>query len=155
ELIEATPKHTPDSLAAIQLDTRSEAAAEVVPALLEQLEGGMPLPEPAATALTLLKNWNFQVIRDQPAPLIATAWLAELNGRVLRAKLGDLFEDYAQRTFITVASLIGSADRSWCADGKAPRPCAAVVRDAFIAAVDKLARAYGGDPSRWRWGDAH
>jgi len=155
ELIEATPKHTPDSLAAIQLDTRSEAAAEVVPALLAQLEGGPPLSEPAATALTLLKNWNFQVTRDQPAPLIATAWLAELNDRVLRAKLGDLFEDYAQRNFITVTSLIAGADPSWCADAQAPRPCAALVRDAFIAAVDKLARAYGGDPNRWQWGDAH
>jgi penicillin G amidase len=155
ELLEATPKHTPDSVAAIQLDTRSEAAAEVVPALLEQLEDGTPLPEPAAAALALLKNWNFRVTRDQPAPLIATAWLAELNDRVLRAKLGDVFETYAQINFITVARLVAGADPSWCTDAPAPRPCAALVHAAFVAAIDKLARAYGDDPNRWRWGDAH
>ena len=156
DLIETTPKHTIDSFAAIQTDTYSVAAEDMAPRLIAAIEGGAPLPEPAASALALMRSWDFRVNRDRPEPLIFTAWLAEINRLMLSDRLGDLFESYAPTNLIDVVRL--SSGRSpWCPDGRASPsgPCAERLRDALVAAVGNLAAAYGGDPRAWRWGDAH
>ena len=157
DLLEATPKHTPDTLAAIQLDTYSAAAAEGVPSLLDRLEGGVPLPPHAAAAAALLRKWDYRITRDRPEPLIFTAWLAQMNRLALGSKLGDLFSDYARANLIDVVRLMQAGAPPWCDDAKTSpsQSCTALVRNAFIAATDKLAAAYGNDPGDWRWGDAH
>lgn len=157
ELIEATPAHTLDTLSAIQLDTVSLAASESVPTWLDRMEGAVEPTGRERTAFDLMRTWNFAVRRDRPEPLIFTAWLGELNRMVLAPRLQNLFEEHASSNAIEVFRLMDAEDSPWCDDPQTPErdSCSAVAHRAFAAALTRLADAYGQDPTRWRWGDAH
>lgn len=157
ELIEATPQHTADTLAAIQLDDKSVAAAEVVPDLIEAITPDASPESLSAKAAALLKAWDFRMARDRPEPLIFTAWMAELDKAILSDKLGDLFEDYASWNLRDGARLVGALESPWCDDARTPEieNCGTQINKAWRTALDKLAAAYGRNPADWRWGDAH
>jgi len=157
ELIEATPKHTPDTLAAIQLDTLSLAAQRLLPAMLAQMDRSLITLNYEEAALAVVKGWDFRVMRDRPEPLIFTAWLMELNRVVLADKLGDQFEDYARSDLGKVVALISDPNSTWCDDTATSdvENCKRQVAISFRNAVKKLADAYGTDPRAWRWGEAH
>jgi penicillin amidase len=157
DAIGETPTHTTETLAAIQLDTLSLAARDLLPVMLERLDRSAVAGDPEAAALALLDSWDFRVTRDQPAPLIFTAWLMELNRAVLADELGDLFSGYAGSELGKAVALIGDPTSAWCDDIATPEAetCPQQATAAFRKAVGKLADAYGGDPRAWRWGDAH
>jgi penicillin amidase len=125
--------------------------------MLERLDRSAVAGDPEAAALALLDSWDFRVTRDQPAPLIFTAWLMELNRAVLADELGDLFSGYAGSELGKAVALIGDPTSAWCDDIATPEAetCPQQATAAFRKAVGKLADAYGGDPRAWRWGDAH
>ena len=155
DLITATPKHSAETLAAIQLDTLSLAAQELMPILLGHMHGEIPGRE--STALEMMRTWDFRVGRDRPEPLIFTAWVAELNRTLLRDALGDMLRDYASSNLTEVVKLIRTESSPWCDDHGTPdvETCGVAVYNAFFRAFGKLADAYGSDPTQWRWGDAH
>jgi penicillin amidase len=157
ELIDATPQHTVDTLAAIQLDDQSPAAAEILPPLLEDIASDAPPESLSGQALALMKAWDFRVGRDRPEPLIFTAWLAELDEALLSDKLGDLFEDYASWNLRDGARIASQLQSPWCDDTRTPEieTCKTQINRSWHAALDKLAAAYGPNPANWRWGDAH
>ena len=157
ELIEATPKHTPDTLAAIQLDDLSLAARELLPEMLAQFDRSLITLSYEESAFAVINDWDFQVTGNRPEPLIFTAWLMELNRAVLADKLGDQFEDYARFDLRKVVALISDPRSTWCDDTATPtvEDCKWQVGISFRNAVKKLADAYGTDPRKWRWGEAH
>jgi len=153
ELIEATPKHTAETLAAIQVDSLSLAAPELVGNLIGTVEATDPA---SAQAKALLEAWDSRMNRDRPEPLIFTAWLAELNKSVLSDELGGLFEDFAAWNSLEAVNLV-MAGSSWCDDIRVdgPQSCKTQVNQAWHDAIAKLTDAYGADPGTWRWGAAH
>jgi penicillin amidase len=157
DLIAETPKHTAETLAAIQLDTLSPAAQAALPGLLKRLQRPETEREAEKSAADLMRTWDFTVGRERPEPLIFTAWLMELNNTLLRDRLGPYFKDYARFNFSDIVKLTASNESPSCNDaGSAPRKtCDQRVTEAFVAAIEKLEDAYGSNPSRWRWGDAH
>jgi penicillin amidase len=161
ELLEATPQHTVDTLAAIQTDTVSIAAQELLSSLLSQYDRAPKFDikqnSSREAALELLRRWDFQISRDRPEPLILVTWLAELNRIVLSEKLGSSFRDYGASNLRQVVDLVNATDLDWCGKRRAPdfNPCDERVRDALLSALAKLNEAYGSDPKKWRWGDAH
>jgi penicillin amidase len=154
DLIAATSQHSVATLAAIQLDTLSPAARQLLPGLLQ---GFQPEGNTEKTAADLLRAWDFRVGRERPEPLIFTAWLMELNDALLRDKLGEYVESFARFNFVDIGQLMRAEESSWCdAVGTPAREtCGQRAAEAFARAVGKLADAYGSDPTRWRWGDAH
>ncbi len=157
ELLEATPQQTLDTLAAIQLDDRSVAAAEVVSGLLDAVVPDMSAKSRTTQAWTLLKGWDFRMARDRPEPLIFTAWMAELDKAILSDKLGDLFRGYASWNLRNAARLVAAPESPWCDDTRTAEieSCKTQINKAWRAALDKLSAAYGRNPADWRWGDAH
>lgn len=161
ELIEATPAHSLDTLSAIQLDTLSIAATELLPQLLMQYDRApkhdMKIVPARDTAVGLLLRWDFAMDRDRPEPLIFIAWLAELNREILAGKLGPLFEEYASTNTEHILDLVSGDTVDWCGTHRTPdrNPCDERVRDAFHSAIHRLSESYGDDPTAWRWGDAH
>jgi penicillin amidase len=155
DLIGGTPKHTVESLMAIQLDTLSPAAREVTPVLLGHMNGKVSGPE--SIALEMMRTWDYRVARDGPEPLIFTAWMAELNRTLLRDELGDRLRDYASSNLTDVMKLTRPETSPWCDDSGTPHveTCGDAVSNAFFSAFSKLVEAYGDDPTQWRWGEAH
>jgi penicillin amidase len=80
--------------------------------------------------------------------LIFNAWMdafytAVLRHAGLRTGLGAPESDF-------LASVLSPDGAHWC-DGD----CGPMLRDSLVAAMKDLSARFGGDPSAWRWGDAH
>ncbi len=156
QLLEATPKHTLESLRAIQADVVSLGTQRLVP-YLRKASSTHPLAEAAKRELVAFDG---SMDADKPAPLIAWAWARQLTVGLLRDEVGPaLFErQIASRSFReAVEGVLERHDAWWCDDKTTPAQdsCEDQVNAAFTRALDELQARYGTDVARWRWGDAH
>ena len=151
-LLAKTPEQTPAASAAIEADTLSLMAQQLVP-LMTRIS---PAAAVARDALDRLRHWDFRMNRDAIAPLLFTAWLREFSHRVLFGRFGDAVADYWDlKPRVMLRVLTERPD--WCADRKHPgkETCAAGLVESLDAALAALRRRYGEDMAQWRWGRAH
>jgi penicillin amidase len=99
------------------------------------------------------------MLATRPEPLIFAAWARALARRIYADELGPRFPNFwGYRTEFTLRVLDDIEGESrWCDDKGTPdvEDCASRIRLALHDAVTELSDAYGADPARWRWGDAH
>lgn len=149
---------TAEEMAAMQLDDLSVAARDLLPRLLEALPAG-GLQGPAASALEILRGWNYRMSRDAAAPLIFTAWMQALDRRLFADELGPLYDDFLRWNGNGAGALLAGAGSAadWCdlARDATRASCRDALRPALEEAVAALVEIYGSDPHSWRWGDAH
>jgi penicillin G amidase len=152
ELLDATPKQSPEASAAIQSDTLSPMARDLLPLMLE----ARPSSPRAAEALERLKSWDRRMERDQTAPLIFTAWLRAFNRTLFAGKLGSAFDDY-WGLHPDVVKLVLTQHREWCEEpaAEAAPSCARELASSLDAALSELRQRYGDDMNSWQWGRAH
>ncbi len=77
ELLAATPRHTPESIAAIQRDVRSPRAAALAAALVQRL-AALPAPVPAPALVATLAGWQGDYDAESRAPVAFEALLRHL-----------------------------------------------------------------------------
>ncbi|HEY8609505.1 MAG TPA: penicillin acylase family protein [Noviherbaspirillum sp.] len=160
-LLDAQPKHSLDSFAAIQKDDLSLAAAEILPLLRTTA----PTSERARRALQLLAGWDGTMAADRAQPLIFNAWMRMASRRIFQDELGDaLLKDYWEQRNVhqPMINVLRNKDGQgkWCVDTGAagatrPQTCAEVLSHSLEEALSDLERRYGSDMQDWRWGDAH
>ena len=154
-LLAATSKHSLASFKAIQTDTVDTYALE----LKQRLIAAGPFPDPDAQAARLLAQWNGAMLAARPEPLIFAAWARALSRRIYGDELGTRFPNFwGYRPEFTLRALDNvDGEARWCDDRATPaiEDCASRVRLALHDAMVELREAYGSDPARWRWGDAH
>ncbi len=151
-LLAKTPEQTPAASAAIEADTFSLMAKQLVP-LMTRIS---PAGAMAGEALDRLRHWDFRMDRDAVAPLLFTAWLREFSRQVLFGRFGDAIADYWDlKPQVMLWVLTDRPD--WCADPKHPgkETCAARLAASLASALAGLRRGYGEDMAQWRWGRAH
>ncbi|MBM3541619.1 MAG: penicillin acylase family protein, partial [Alphaproteobacteria bacterium] len=154
EILAAQRRHTPEDSAALQADTLSLAARDILAVALPM--AGAPGDKLQATALDALKAWDGTMAADKVEPLVYTAWMRALARRLFEDELGADFPAYwSTHPRVLIATLAGAG--RWCDDARtsATEACAAQVQGALSDAVADLKRLHGADPSRWRWGKAH
>ncbi|HET7792183.1 MAG TPA: penicillin acylase family protein [Rhizobacter sp.] len=156
ELLAARPKHTLESLRAIQADVHSAATLRLV-ARLRKATSTHPL---AAAAQRELAAFDGSMAADKAAPLIAWAWTRQLMQGVFRDEMGDpLYErQVAVRSFREgLEGVLTRSDAWWCDDKATPavETCDDQVNAAFTRALEELQAAQGADVSKWQWGRAH
>jgi penicillin amidase len=155
QLLDATPKHTANSFARAQADVVSLAMRELLPKLLVT----RPRSEAARKALALLAKWDGAMAPERAEPLIAWAWWRELTRAIYADELGDAFrQNWLSRAVFLGNVLSGDAQAArWCDDVRTPavETCEEALALSLEAALADLSRRYGGDPARWRWGEAH
>ncbi|MCC6212331.1 MAG: penicillin acylase family protein [Burkholderiales bacterium] len=154
-LLDATPKHSVPSFARMQADVTSLAMRELLPKLLAT----RPRSEPARKALETLRRWDGAMAAERAEPLIAWAWWRELTRAIYADELGEAFrQNWLARAVFLSKVLSGDAEAArWCDDARTPalETCEEQLSQSLDAALADLARRYGDDPSRWRWGEAH
>ncbi|MET0413961.1 MAG: penicillin acylase family protein [Polyangiaceae bacterium] len=156
-LLDATPKHTLESFAAIQADVYSTIAERV----LEPWRATWPaaLAAPEREAVEALRGWDRTMRAEQREPLIFAAWLRELGRAVYADELGELFEDeWSERPELMRQVLSDEHGQArWCDDRRTPatETCSLVAGQALSAALTYLEKRFGADRSRWTWGEAH
>jgi penicillin amidase len=156
ECLRAGARHTPETLAAIQLDVASVQARMLVGRALAPLHGRFTHPKARAAAARLMA-WDGTIEAESCAAALYHAWYGELLRRIIRPRLDaaepGLFEHYFSLFHLGIAAadavLLGE-DPAWFPGDKA-----AAVEGALVAAVEALEAAQGPDPAAWRWGRAH
>jgi len=152
ELLAKKPKHSIASFEAIQGDTVSRLARELLPAAL----AATPASDAGREAQALLRGWNADMRADEKAPLVFAAWYRELTRLVYSDELGSLFpESWDMRaTFMIAVMKDEQGESRWCDDVATPQreTCADMAARAFDRAAEDLQRRYGGIE---RWGEAH
>lgn len=154
-LLTATAKHSVASFEAMQRDTIDSYAVTLKPLLL----AAGPFTDKEAKAAKLVEEWDGAMRRELAAPLIFSAWARALSRRIYADELGSDFQSFwlfrPQFTLDVLHDVQGEAH--WCDDRTTPakEDCKSRIRLALSDAVNELSQAYGDDPSRWRWGEAH
>jgi penicillin amidase len=157
QLLGATEKHSLASFKEIQTDIVDTYALE----LKRYLIAAAPFPSGDDAAVAdLIANWNGVMNAGRPEPLIFAAWARALARRIYGDELGAArFANFwGYRTEFTLRVLGGvDGEQRWCDDRATPEleDCPSRIRLALHDAVGELSQAYGTDPTRWRWGDAH
>jgi penicillin G amidase len=150
DLIDARQTHDRESMAEILRDDVSLFAREVLP----RLRALTPSGNEERRALAMLQGWNGRMDRLRPEPLIFNAWMRELTRSLLAEAVGDQAKDLlGEYPAMIDAALDGTSP--FCAAPTARRSCAEHVSAALSRALGNLAKAYGSDMTRWRWGEAH
>ncbi len=153
QLLDATQVQSPETSAAIQRDTVSLMARRLLPLMLT---GTSDAPR-SREVIRLLKAWDGKMDRDRVEPLLFTAWLREFNRQVIADKLGAQFESYWSLHPDVIESIL-TAHRDWCDDRDTPsivETCEQQLGAALDRSLGELDTRYGGDMSRWKWGEAH
>jgi penicillin amidase len=160
DLLDAQPQHDLDSFAAIQKDTVSLAAQELLPLLRR----AKPQSDGAREALAALATWNGEMAAERFEPLVYSAWMRELSRELFARPLGDaLMKDFWEQRNMhqPMVDALRSMDARnlWCSganseNGSLPR-CAALLSHSLDAALADLHKRYGKEMHAWRWGDAH
>lgn len=163
-LIEATPRHHMDSFAAIQRDVVSLAVRDALPLLLaSRVAKDTTRPRRERDLLAALGRWDGAMRADRVEPLVATAWLRELSRVLFEDKVGEgvfgrLWEQRnVQQPMLNVLRNPSGLGAFWCDDSttQAQETCDDAIALAWTRALADLAKRYGDDPDRWRWGPAH
>lgn len=150
QLIEARPRHDMASMQAIQADTLSLAARRLLPHL-RKANAQHPL---AQAVQALLQDFDGVMNADRPAPLVLAAWADEMARGTIAPRVGEASfkATYGKRDYrAALEGILERDDAWWCQ----PLSCAEQSAAALVRALDRLQAAYGADPTRWRWGDAH
>ncbi|MBI3452678.1 MAG: penicillin acylase family protein [Rhodospirillales bacterium] len=152
ELIADTPKHDIASTMAIDRDSVSRFAREI----LSAAPAVAPRDDLSRRALDLLRRWDGSILRGRPEPLIFNAWMREMIVALIRHALGpdgdDLVRDRPQ--MIRAAFYDNSP---FCDDParQARETCADLAATALARAMATLAGQLGSDIERWQWGSVH
>ena len=155
--------HSRDGFVALQADAVSQMARSVLPLIAQDLwwREGTPVVEDERRrrALEMLANWNGEMDRHQPEPLIFSEWLRALTRRLAADELGALFDEFDGSRPLFVERVFRDVDGAavWCDVDKTPEAesCTEMASEALDDALASLAREHGDNVEGWRWGEAH
>ena len=152
DMIAEIPRRGVAGMRAMQADTLSLPAQELVPYMLRVA----PQTAQEQQALDILRGWDFTMRADGPEPLLFEWWLMRLYDGVARPPFGALGNIPGQYNAQAVAEIL-RRPAGWC-DKMLPEKspdCAPQVAAALRQALQELSGRYGPDIAHWRWGDEH
>ncbi|ETX13883.1 penicillin acylase [Roseivivax halodurans JCM 10272] len=157
--------HTRDSFIEAQLDTVSPAARTLLPLIGADLwftgeaaSEGTP-ERRRRQALDLLAEWNGEMNKHMPEPLIYAAWLRALQDRLIRDELGPLADEYDHVEPLFIERVFRDVDGAgaWCdvRRSAATETCTDMARLALDDALVWIEEQHGNSLESLRWGEAH
>ena len=150
-LLQQAPTQSPTASAAIQADTLSLMAQQLLP-LMTHIA---PKDDAAREALRRLRQWDFRMDAEKIEPLLFTAWLREFARSLFFARLGPAAADYWNLKPMVIAAIL-SRRRDWCVSAERPDDtCDTRLAEALGTALAGLRQKYGPEMADWRWGRAH
>ena len=150
-LAEASPQ-TIERTAALQLDSVSLMARQLLPLMLDKL----PRLDRHAEVIEQLESWDGTMSHERPEPLIFAAWLREVVRALCQDELGAAFNDYWDYRPRFVEAVL-TVRPQWCDDVGTMQveDCSSLLQAALDSALLELSRKLGADREDWRWGAVH
>jgi penicillin amidase len=141
-------KHSLEESLALQHDVTSLPAQ----ALLKLLPPALS-PE-AAKAAALLKGWNCRVEADSAAALLYEMVMPELSAAFRELIIPAAAQDLIPTVNLSeMLRILAAPDKRLGSDPQRARD--GLIDKALASGWRKAERQQGGDPAKWRWGDAH
>ena len=152
ELLDEWAKHTPDTMAQIQMDEVSGEARNLLPLMLK-IE---PLDDRGKRVVALLAKWDGRMDGAKVEPLIFTAWYRTLMRIIANDELGPMFFSMwdLRPDFLQLAL---TRETSWCDNVATPKieTCSDALATSLDQALAGLAETEGEDMAKWRWDHVH
>ncbi len=161
ELLETGGPFSEQDVQRIQLDYVSAHARETVPYLLSAYAGKTVQDSVLHTALSYLRNWNYNFRKEDVTTTIFNTFYVKLLWNTFRDEMGrDLFHDYIYLTNVPIrvmSELLKFEWSSWYDDVTTDEVEArdAILRKSFEDALEELQTTFGRELKTWRWGDVH
>jgi penicillin G amidase len=151
---------TPDDFAAIQLDTLSLHAQEMLPILFSRIR---PKDAREQQAISMLRAWDRDARGDSAAAAIFQAWYYELLPAIVLDELGAVrtasYEELDRTSYAArfLMQTLSTPDSPWCDDIRtSPKEtCDGRVLLALHDGLTRLTALLGEDMTRWRWDAVH
>ena len=153
QLLREVDRHPVYGMIAIQADNLTGDANDMLPVLLKP----PPRNPRAARAIDLLGRWNKFMLASRPEPLIYTAWLLELERRLVVSKVGpELYASMAAPNMALMLRILGERPQ-WCDDPATNQPesCDDAIAASLDKALDRITRSQGPEIELWQWGREH
>lgn len=153
EVLKSKDKFSTNDFVALQGDTVSLAAKQLLPLFLAHIK---PSGTQAETAITLLRKWDFAMRAERPEPLLFEWWLLRLYDQLVRPPFGKMLDTDSKVSAAVVAGII-SNPAGWCDKllKEKSRDCAPQIQAAFAQMLQELTLRYGAEVGRWRWSAEH
>jgi penicillin amidase len=158
DLIEATPKVTPERMSQIQMDNRNGFAPTLVKELLR-----IKTDPYTQDAQKLLRTWNFTEPTGQSDQAAAGAYYNAVWSKLLDLTFnddltGDIQADGGGRWMEAVALLLKKPNDPWWDNKQTPGVIEGrdeILRQAMVEARRDLTKRLGKNPETWQWGNLH
>ncbi|APZ50933.1 MULTISPECIES: penicillin acylase family protein [Roseobacteraceae] len=166
-LDERQPIFSVEGAITVQRDTVSAAARALLPIMAKELwfvgsTGALEenrADELRGDILDQLAQWNGDMDRFSPEPLVFWAWARALQKRILQDEFPSATKVWARPNADVLFAVLSDRGGSaiWCDIRPSTRieTCQDQVRAALDDAIGWLVDRYGPDPSAWVWGEAH
>lgn len=155
DVLYAASDHTAEDMMDLQMDVVNLQAEEFVPILTRALRD-REQSDIEEQALTMLQDWQYEDLRDEPGPLLFHLWMDEISSQLFKEALPkeiyDLFEGRAN----IVDEMLRDADEGqtgpWIEKAGGFE---VLVSTSFQQAVARATELQGENPSDWKWGEFH
>lgn len=151
---QASTPFTVEAVQQMQYDHLNLSAKTMIETLLQ-----IPFEEARLVkARNLLANWDGQFEMNSAAAALYAAFWKHLLLNTFQDDLPDFYViDGGDVWMEIMRRLIQQPQDAWWDDRQTParEERDAILRQAFLAAVDELEKTLGKDPIRWSWGDLH
>jgi penicillin amidase len=167
ELLAEQEQHSLESNMVIQNDILSAQAREVAPYLLAAFpdEESVSLSQQADDALDALRGWDFTFTTESVPAMVFSTWFMELLPAIYQDEM-DRAGDYFYRDYLklggllpyrSVAHLLRKGNSPWYDDVNTSETETRddIIRQAFSAAIERLAEESGSRVSAWHWDEQH
>ncbi|MBC6407489.1 MAG: penicillin acylase family protein [Rhodobacteraceae bacterium] len=164
-LMERRPIHTRESFIEAQQDIVSVSARALLPLVAAEMWfTGESAPRGTQAdlrqrALALLAEWNGEMDRHLPEPLLYAAWMRALQKRLIQDELGPLAEAFTHVDALFIERVFRDVDGAalWCdvRHSTAQEACTEIARQSLDDALIWIVAQYGDKLESLRWGDAH
>jgi penicillin amidase len=149
ELLNASERLSTETHMAIQADTFSSHAREMLPLLLPHITAGNPV---TSHAVELLRNWDRKADKNSVAATIFGAWNLHLLHIVVRGKMDDrllnAYEPWSSSSNRFLQNFLKSRIDGQDEPGQH-------IQTALQAALKDLSKRLGSDMNEWQWGKVH
>lgn len=156
--LQATAQHSLESFAALQGDTVSLFARELLPALLRHIH---PSDDRTQRAAAMLARWDGDCTRSSGAAALFAAWVAHLPQTLLEPDVERRLLDVYNRSFLFVSRFLSAVlceqRQPWFDRLTTPQPdgTPSKLDASFRAAIAQLTRRCGPEMEQWRWDRLH
>lgn len=155
EMLAKNADHTKESFQAVQTDTLSPLAREIVPTILKAVAAKVSNDQTETEAAKILSSWDFQMNRESAGAAIFALFYRTLVEELLLPQLGeDLYEDFTSLPALPdrlVREIFVNKKQHWLVKYSPEE----LLYRSFHKAVARGKSAMSADPKKWQWGDIH